>query len=460
MWLPNCTGFSNQNLLIYKLFVVSLLLKLFLHYCHCWNKRGPNDLTACSNPSIKARMNDNSSWPRRVKFGRVSIPVYRRLTPSGNPTYRVANYVDGKRRFDDYQDEDTALRTALTLAKHLSAGHAAAASLTQAQALEYIAASAAFASVGLTLTSAASTVAEVLRQVGGLAGLHAAAKLWASQHASITPRTVAQVVQEFRASKQACGVSSVYIQDIDYRLGRFAASFQCNLDSITTGEVQAWLDRLLSAEELAPGSYRNFRGILHTFFAFGVARGYCATNPVSKIEQIDIRDREIGIFTPAEMELLLEKAEPDYLPVLAIGAFAGVRTAELARLTWGDINLDGKMIVVQKTVAKTGRRRIVPMTDNLVAWLRTVKGTPTAGKVWPDCRAGLLRAHYRTAVAAGVKWVKNGLRHSYASYRFAESTDAGRVSGEMGNSADVVHRHYKELVTAEMARQWFSILPK
>lgn len=58
-----------------------------------------------------------------------------------------------------------------------------------------------------------------------------------------------------------------------------------------------------------------------------------------------------------------------------------------------------------------------------------------------------------------VKWKSNALRHSSASYRFAVTGDAGRVAGELGNSAAVVHRHYRELVKPADAKRWFAVAP-
>lgn len=52
------------------------------------------------------------------------------------------------------------------------------------------------------------------------------------------------------------------------------------------------------------------------------------------------------------------------------------------------------------------------------------------------------------------------MRHSYASYRFAQIGDAGRVAGECGNSAAVIHRHYRELVKPSDAVKWFAVSPK
>ena len=59
-----------------------------------------------------------------------------------------------------------------------------------------------------------------------------------------------------------------------------------------------------------------------------------------------------------------------------------------------------------------------------------------------------------------VVWKANGLRHSFASYRFAQLGDAGRVAGECGNSAAVIHRHYRELVKPADALNWFSAKPE
>jgi len=44
-------------------------------------------------------------------------------------------------------------------------------------------------------------------------------------------------------------------------------------------------------------------------------------------------------------------------------------------------------------------------------------------------------------------------------YRLAAIGNVGRVADELGNTASVVHRHYKALVKPEEAKRWFSIKP-
>ena len=57
-------------------------------------------------------------------------------------------------------------------------------------------------------------------------------------------------------------------------------------------------------------------------------------------------------------------------------------------------------------------------------------------------------------------WKPNGLRHSFASYRLADVQNAAQVALEMGNSASVVFRHYRELVKPADAVKWFNVRPE
>jgi hypothetical protein len=56
-------------------------------------------------------------------------------------------------------------------------------------------------------------------------------------------------------------------------------------------------------------------------------------------------------------------------------------------------------------------------------------------------------------------WRQNALRHSYISYRVAETGDVARTSLEAGNSPKQVFRYYREVVDADAAKAWWSIMP-
>jgi integrase len=436
----------------------------------------------------KAKQEEKDGWPRKVPFGREIVPVYRRKTPLGNFAYMVANYSGEKRRFDSYADESLALEAALKLAKQMSKREVLAAAMTNEQASEYAAAVQSLDPFNLSLISAADAVANALKTIGGfesmekvkeaaaqekllpeLAELQAAAKFYRERHKKIKPMRVAAVVAELLELKESRGGAERYVSDLKFRLEKFAGKFQRNIGSVTTPNLQAWLDGL----KLSSQSYANNRRVAHLLFEFAVARGYCLDNPALKVERPKIRNGEVKVFTPDEARRLLAVVSEDFRPCLAIGLFAGLRSAEIERLEWKYIDMKQGHIVLGADIAKTASRRIVPIVENLAAWLALAPEEKRKGAVWPHGRdwfhkcqlvaakATEVRADADNGIAAQkpVKWKANGCRHSFASYSFALSNDAGRVAGYCGNSAKVIHRHYRQLVTPEDAVKFFSIKP-
>jgi integrase len=212
---------------------------------------------------------------------------------------------------------------------------------------------------------------------------------------------------------------------------------------------------------LSPRSTKNYRGALATLFAFAAARGHVPrnANPVADTETVNTNgDGAIEIYTPDQMRALLKHAAKDFVPVLALGAFAGLRTAEILRLEWRkDIDLERGFITVPASKAKTASRRLVPIQPNLKLWL--VPYRRRKGKVWKESEKVLLGARGKTVKAAGVAWRDNALRHSFCSYRLASIQNAGQTALEAGNSPAMIFKHYRELVRPNEAVEWFTIEP-
>ncbi len=394
-----------------------------------------------------------NKWPHTVFCGRESVTIYRRKTPLGNFAFMVANYSVTKRRFDSYKTENKALEAANKLAKQLSQRDTISASMTREQSIEYASAIQSLQPLGITLTATVAAVVEAVKLTGDLAGLAAAARFYKAKHRQVTPKRVADVVAELLAVKQSRDAAERYLDDLRFRLKKFAEKFPCSIATVQTSDIQTWLDDL----KLSSQSYANNRRVVHLLFEFAVARGYALDNPAAKVERPKTRNGEIQVFTPDETSKLLEKATVDFLPCLALGLFAGLRSAEIERVTWEDVDLKQGHIVVGADAAKTASRRIVPIADNLAEWLKPY--ADHKGRVWAHGRDWFHKCQLATAKAAGVNWKSNACRHSYASYMFAGCSDAGRVAGYCGNSPGVIHRHYKQLCTTADAVKFFSIKP-
>src|SRR4030095_16233873 len=64
----------------------------------------------------------------------------------------------------------------------------------------------------------------------------------------------------------------------------------------------------------------------------------------------------------------------DYQLYFALAAFTGIRSAELLRLEWSEINFEKGHIEVKAQKAKTATRRLVPIQPNLAKWLAPYRG--------------------------------------------------------------------------------------
>jgi integrase len=144
------------------------------------------------------------------------------------------------------------------------------------------------------------------------------------------------------------------------------------------------------------------------------------------------------------------------LPLLVLGAFAGMRTAEVQRQLWNDIHLEAGQIEVTAEKGNTAQNRLIPIQPNLAAWLKRCKRTGETccdyGRV-PDALA-------RLSQRAEVEWKHNGLRHSYISYRVAQTQDVPKVALEAGNSERMIFKHYRKPLPGGAAEKWFAIAPQ
>lgn len=269
--------------------------------------------------------------------------------------------------------------------------------------------------------------------------------------------SVTEAVKRLLESKRAAGVSERHLYTIENRLTRFGGVYgERSLASFNLREVEQWLNAL----PIGAQSANHYKATLHSLFAYGVKIGACVSNPVAGIDSRKVVRGAPSILTPAQLSALLTAcgADGEMLGFVAVGAFAGLRRAEIERLRWEDVNLTRGFVTVGASNAKTGRRRLVPVCAALREWLAPV--AKSAGPVAPTIN--FRRRFHAVRKGAGLlgDWEGNELRHSYASYRLAETQHAPQTALELGNSPSVLQAHYKELATPEEAAAWFAVRPQ
>jgi integrase len=375
-----------------------------------------------------------------VKRGNTTLKIYRhksrRYKGKHYELFTVAYRVNGKQRRKNFSRYKKAWDFASDTATALEKGRAQVLALSTADWQSYIAAK------------------NLLRPFG--IPLHEAIEEYVAtrKRKKIVEQRVAGVVDELLKVKENAGLSDRYIETLRTYLLRFANSFQTNIGSISTGAIVRWLDSL----KVSPRSRNNVRQAVVTLFNFARRSGYLPkgeTTEAADVETVRDHDGEIAILTPDQLKKLLGKSKPLYQLYFVLAAFTGMRSAELLRLEWSEMNFEKGHIEVKARKAKTATRRLVPIQPNLAKWLEPYRGSK--GKLFQSRRT--VDSAIKFAKRLGIPWTANCLRHSYATYRLSMVPDAGRIALEMGNSPAKLFTNYRELDRHNHAPDWFAIEP-
>ena len=407
--------------------------------------------------------------PTVIKRGSVRVQIYhqKRVVAGVEYPQHVVAWVDatGKRVRKALSDLGTATALAEQTATALSRGDWAASTFTGTDASIYADACERVAPFRVSLTEAISEFEAARSKLPpGVRLIEVVADYLRRHSVGAEQKTVSEVLAEFVRDREAAQCSEVHLRDIRSRLGQFAGAFQTPIQSLTAASVRDWLRSLkkMNGEPLTTRTLNNLLRLIGSLLHFARRQKYLNRDLVEEITEIDLgrnAPTETGIFSPEDLRKLLDHCPEDLIAPLAIGAFCGLRTSELGRLDWRAVDLDSGFIRIEAKIAKTATRRLIPIPDNLRAWLIPI--AKSRGPINPstDDRGLNHRLVRGPARSAQVAWVKNGLRHSFCSYRLAQTNNAAQVALEAGNSPTMIFRHYRELVTPAQAEAWFSIRP-
>ena len=411
-------------------------------------------------------------WPKIIRNGSVILKIYR-VENKGRESFTLSYHAAGKRVLKMFASLDEAVAEGKAKATTLANGELDALHLRAEDARVYVYCAQMAKSTGIPLDLLVKDAVEAVKIVDGKVSLLEMAKEFKRRKMHELPDKMLPVaVDEMIETRTKDGTGDAYVRVLKVYLNQLKESFNCQLRAVTTGQLADYLRN----QDVSSRSKNNARATIGAFFKFCKERGWLPRDHegIELVPKFKEKPTDITIYSPWEITQFLNHSRPEMVPFLAIGAFAGLRSAEIERLDWSEVHLADKFIEIKAAKAKTASRRIVPITGNLAKWLKD--HAKDEGRVVPfdnvnkqigwlveDTNLALKEAAEKDGKdpekAKKLKWKKNALRHSFISYRVAETQDVAKVALEAGNSPQIIFQHYRELVQPKEAKAWFGIKP-
>lgn len=423
-----------------------------------------------------------SQFPITIKAGATAIKIYRsplRVPITSGPnaatgkftsydSYLVVHYRAGKRQRQRFKSLELAQVEASRIRALLLNEDASGLQLKGKDLLAFSQANRVAQELGMPLDMLAKEHAAARKILGDVSVLEAAQFYERHGKTVKAKKTVSEVAEELIAGLKADKKSDYHIRDMERRLRVFAQEFTGLITEVETKAINEWLRNLKGQDSygkelaFAPKTRNHYRNAVGQLFNFARDHGYLPKGMPTEVEGVKLLNvvpPENEIFTVEEMTTLLTHAPNHLVAPLAIKAFSGVRTEEMVRMDWSAVNFETKHITLSAEITKTKQRRLIPMSDNLVAWLAPFQGkTGRISARWVTPQT-LVQAFDRFGKQHGIHVGANKFRNSYITYRVAVTHDIQRVSLESGNSPQVIQREYLELATESDGKRWFQIMP-
>ena len=265
--------------------------------------------------------------------------------------------------------------------------------------------------------------------------------------------TVAAAVRMF--VNEADPRSDSHRQKLEIFQRAFPAAFGGRVADIEPAAIRRWI-KARSANGNTQAMYFRYARM---FFGYLKSNRLIPDDPMGGVPAPKTKPGR-NILTPQQMAELLDLELSDHVrALLLLGGFAGLRTEEVERMSWENVNVKTGQIHVPPGAMKDSGgydQRIVDFTEPLKrrgAWISKQKG-----KIIPVA-SETLHTHRRAACAPVLaEWPDNCLRHSFATYHLARAKNAGLTAYQMGHtSSSMVQRVYA--VPSAMAdwKKWWAI---
>jgi len=380
--------------------------------------------------------------------------------------YRVIHRVNGERHPKTFGTLAKAKADALAILKEIYAKGDSKIHLTDDDKLDWKSATSVLrqARIRASLETVCRHYADLVSIVGSANLLTDMARKHAgSRGKTILPLRISSLRNAYVTALEKKQLSDRHIDAQRSHTGQFLAYVgeDAVSDGITREVLQGFID---SKKKVDPRTKKNLLDAVKTMMTFGKSSRNVPVEweEANHVVMPAVKPKKVSTYTAEELKKLLAAAPEKFQSILALAAFAGIRSSELELLEWKHIRLleqeeRDRIINIDIDVTEESGKRTIPINETLRLWI--TGPFKLKGKFWSGSHDDFYRMQQQIAKAAGVEWKQNALRHTCISARVATIRDVGKVAYESGNSVSVIKRHYLDLMPPSVAQAWFAVTP-
>lgn len=243
---------------------------------------------------------------------------------------------------------------------------------------------------------------------------------------------------------RARGMSALTVKARGLVLARLETYLAAPPSGATTTTLETYLQMRRASPGrsggfVSPNTIRNEIAHLRAYYGWLKRHEYRRDDPTARIDTPQLVKPDVQ---PADDDVIaeaLKQAGDDDQAILVLSAFGGLRAAEIANLTWGDVDLRRSTLAIRR--GKGGKTRIIgmsqPVKDVLLALPHRQGPVVRRRDGQPKPNAAGQISKRATAVlggrAAGV--TLHQLRHRFATAAYAGTRDLRSVQDALGHSS-------------------------
>lgn len=289
--------------------------------------------------------------------------------------------------------------------------------------------------------------------------------------------TVGEALRRFLAQKEKDGKTSSTLKTYREVGGLFERQVgrSTYLDRVTPRQVEAFVRE----QSLSKATQYKRYGQLRIFLRWCVRHGFLQKSPHEVVEQPDKPSKLPKAVREDDLERVEQAIQKDYedklargevtsgqliwlIPLFRFAFYTGMRSSELGRLRWGDIDHARRLITIRQQ--KNKREQTIPLTrkaanvlselqeGNLEDYVFRSPGFSARQRSISSFSNNLARrfARYRDKAGVAASLTVHGLRHGFCT-RLAEAGKSAVVIKEAARHADIsTSMHYVHMANEHL----------